>query len=315
MARTTVSLVAYQNRPEDLESLMHVLAEDPFIAAWVIVDNSASEDPELSAQLCATTLAHGGIYIPSPRNVGFGAGHNSAMRVLRNTPSDFHLMLNPDIGFDASVLPALAEVMDARPEVGLVMPRVYFPNGVSQAHCHLLPTPVDLILRRFAPLFLKRIAQQRMLHYDLRAMDKTQPAEVPFFSGCFLFMRRSLLDRIGGFDERFLLYMEDVDLCRRLAAHAELVYWPAVSISHVHQRGSYKNVKLTRIHAHSALLYFSKWGWFVDRERTRINDNARQRLLGVLPTAASLALAPSRPTSLAGALAAAKSQRHPPSSQ
>ena len=86
-----------------------------------------------------------------------------------------------------------------------------------------------------------------------------------------MFARRSVLDAVGGFDERFFLYMEDVDLCRRMLAVSRLLYWPDVTVEHVHQMGSYRNRKLLLLHVRSAIQYFNKWGWIWDRSRTQIN--------------------------------------------
>jgi GT2 family glycosyltransferase len=274
MSRTTASLVCYRSDVAELEPLMRSLMDNPAVSAWVVVDNGATENPELADVLRAQTEAHGGIYVAAAGNIGFGAGHNAALHALRDIPSDFHVMLNPDIEFGNSVLDVLAEVMEAHPGVGLVMPRVLYPDGVSQSHCHLLPAPIDLILRRFAPHLLQRAARDRMNRYEMRSMDRSQPAQVPFFSGCFLFTRRSMLESIGGFDERFFLYMEDLDLCRRLAGVSELLYWPAVCILHAHQRGSYKNRKLMILHARSAVHYFNKWGWIFDSARSQVNARA-----------------------------------------
>jgi hypothetical protein len=278
MPRTTASLVCYKTSLTELEPLLRSLREDPSIAAWLVVDNAAAEDPAQAERLRELTHHYGGMCVAPVRNIGFGAGHNMALEALRNVPSDFHLMLNPDIVFGRDVLPALTAVMDAQPRVGLIMPRVYYPDGTTQYLCKLLPTPLDFLLRRFAPGPLQRLTRKRMDRYELRAMDCAQPARIPFLSGCFMFTRRSVLESVGGFDDRYFLYLEDVDLCRRLSAIAELLYWPAVSIAHTHERGSHKHLKLMLTHIRSAVLYFNKWGWVFDAARKRINRAALSQL-------------------------------------
>jgi len=278
MSRTTASLVCYKTSLTELEPLLRSLREDPSIDTWVVVDNAAAEDPTQAERLRELTHHYGGIYVAPIANIGFGAGHNAALEALRNVPSAFHLIVNPDIVFGRDVLPALTAVMDAQPRVGLIMPRVFYPDGTTQYLCRLLPTPLDSILRRFAPGVLQRLAQRSMDRYELREMDCEQSAQIPFLAGCFMFTRRSVLESVGGFDERYFLYLEDVDLCRRLSTVSELLYWPAVSIVHTQERGSHKNFKLMLTHTRSAILYFNKWGWFFDADRTRINNTALAQL-------------------------------------
>jgi GT2 family glycosyltransferase len=278
MSRTTVSLVLYKSNPAELEPLLRSLTVDRAVSSWVVVDNSAAELPGTQPALRALVESLGGQYVPAPSNVGFGAGHNLALKALAGVPSDFHLLLNPDITFDATVLPALETAMDNQGRVALMMPQVLFPGGENQYLCKLLPTPLDFALRRFAPGPLQKIARGRMDRYELREMDLHQPAQIPFLSGCFMFLRRSVFEEIGGFDKSYFLYMEDVDLCRRIAAAGELLYWPAARVTHVHQRGSHTSIKLMFTHLRSAITYFNKWGWFFDTDRSRINKTALARI-------------------------------------
>jgi GT2 family glycosyltransferase len=130
---------------------------------------------------------------------------------------------------------------------------------------------MDLVLRRFAPGFIRRAAQKRIASYELREFDYATPAQVPSLSGCFMFTRRAVLDTVGGFDERFFLYMEDLDLCRRMGAVSKLLYWPGATVTHVHQKASYRNVRSLTAHLIAAVKYFNKWGWFFDPQRKEVN--------------------------------------------
>jgi hypothetical protein len=229
------------------------------------VDNGSSDEIRNAVQ------AMGGIYLRPRKNIGFGRGHNLALKQLAGVDAPYHLILNPDIAFDVEALGRLAQIMDSHSDVGLVMPRILYPDGSNQYLCKLLPAPVDLVLRRFLPRPWRGLGQERIASYELRTLDYDAPAYVPSLSGCFMFARRSALDAVGGFDERFFLYMEDVDLCRRMLAVSRLLYWPGVTVEHVHQMGSYRNRKLLFLHIRSAVQYFNKWGWIGDNTRAQIN--------------------------------------------
>jgi GT2 family glycosyltransferase len=68
------------------------------------------------------------------------------------------------------------------------------------------------------------------------------------------------------------MYLEDVDLCRRVRQRFETIYFPEVAVYHGYEKGSYRNVRLMIYHILSAIRYFQKWGWFRDVERTYINQ-------------------------------------------
>ncbi len=95
--------------------------------------------------------------------------------------------------------------------------------------------------------------------------------EVPSLSGCFMFIRTDVLKQIGGFDKRFFMYAEDLDLCRRVGEVTRTMYYPEVSVFHEYEKGSYKNRKLLKYHICSVIKYFNKWGWVIDRKRKKRN--------------------------------------------
>lgn len=263
--KMTASVVIYANVLVDIQQLLTGLREPQHILRWVVVDNGSSDEIRDAVQQM------GGIYVRPAMNLGFGRGHNLALKLLDGVDTPYHLILNPDIVFDSDALGRLADVMDSHPDVGLVMPKVLYPDGSNQHLCKLLPAPIDLVLRRFLPGPWKGLARKRTASYELRFLDADAPAYVPSLSGCFMFARRSVLQAVGGFDERFFLYMEDVDLCRRMLGVSRLLYWPGVTVEHVHQMGSYRSRKLLFLHIRSAIQYFNKWGWFMDATRTQIN--------------------------------------------
>ncbi len=274
MPLITASLVCYKTPAKELEPLFARLrgSTAPTVD-WVVVDNAAVERPEEAKLLAAAVHRFGGRYLPSA-NVGFGSAHNLALRALEGTAAAFHLMLNPDILFGEEVLPSLMGVFAEHPRAVRVMPRVQFPDGREQKLCKLLPMPLDFALRRFLPRSLQVLAQGRLDRYELKGLADAPSVHVPFLSGCFIFSRWDTLRAVGGFDERYFLYMEDVDLCRRMAAQGDLLYWPAVYVTHGFHRGSHVSFQLMLRHLQSSWHYYNRWGWIGDREGARINREA-----------------------------------------
>ena len=99
----------------------------------------------------------------------------------------------------------------------------------------------------------------------MRSFDYDSPMEVQCLSGCFMFFRSEVLHRVGGFDERFFMYFEDFDLSLRSSSIARNVYFPEAYVVHERQSAHRRSWRLKLIFAQSALLYFSKWGWFSTR--------------------------------------------------
>ena len=95
----------------------------------------------------------------------------------------------------------------------------------------------------------------------MQDMDYKKTFPVPFAQGSFLVIRTELFRQLGGFDERYFLYMEDADLCRRVNEVSELRYCPKAEVIHKWGKGSHKNFKLFCIHVKSMIAYFGKWGW------------------------------------------------------
>ncbi len=260
----SASLVLFHNDPTQYGQAMRCFL-DGCDGILYVVDNS-------TVQLQHELFAHPRVrYLHAGENLGFGKAHNRAIAMAAGI-SDAHLLLNPDISFKPQVLPELGQFLGANPDVGAVMPRITYPDGSPQRLCKLLPTPIDLILRRFIPS--ERIKEKINQRYEMQGLVQDRPSRVPTLSGCFLLIRSDILHRVGGFDERFFMYLEDVDLVRRIGDVAETVYQPSVEVVHAYAKGSYRNRKLLGYHLRSAIQYFNKWGWFFDSTRKMRNRNA-----------------------------------------
>jgi hypothetical protein len=260
----TVSIVAYKSNPAELEQAIRSLSDTSLRIIIVIVDNSPTEE---LGPLCR---ALGTEYLYTGNNLGFGAAHNIAFKKF--STSKYHLVLNPDVQFGHKVLEELVAFLELNESVGLVMPRVVYPSGSPQKLCKRLPDPLDIIARRLFPGFLQRLFRRRMSAFELCDMDMNKVLSVPFLSGCFMLIRKKVLNDIGTFDERYFLYFEDLDLTRRIHQQYNTVYYPGVTITHRHDKGSYKSARHLFYSIQSAFRYFNKWGWIYDRDRDQINN-------------------------------------------
>ncbi len=268
----TVSLVTFRNGEEKLNALLRSLEESTVSWNLFVYDNSPTDD--LAPLFRGPSIS----YFHDPRNAGFGRGHNVAFAQVRSQ-ADFHLIVNPDISFGPPVLGHMIAVMERNSDIGILAPKILFPDGSLQRTGRRLPSPMDFFVRRFCPFrsLQKRINER----YEIHDYDYTYPLEVPFISGCFMLVRSDLFEKLGGFDERFFMYTEDIDLTRRMMEYGRTVLDPSVSVYHEYERGSHKNIRLLCIFLRSAFQYFNKWGWFFDKGRRRLLPREYRNLLSL----------------------------------
>jgi len=256
-----VSIVTYKTDLEELRKCLESLTS-PLVSQIFIVDNSRMES---IADFCRQY--RNVMYIGSD-NVGYGTGHNKALKQVLDTDAKYHLVLNSDVYFEPDVLDKIVEYMDTHEDVAQLIPNTTYPDGRLQYVCRLLPTPLDLIFRRFLP---KSIARMRDKRFLLEDYSRIEEMDIPFLLGSFMFFRTECFKRVGLFDESIFMYMEDIDITRRMHKYYKTIFWPYVTIVHAHKQSSYKNKKMLKIHIKSAIQYFNKWGWMFDKERSRWN--------------------------------------------
>ena len=257
----TASIVTYHNSEEEISKLATSLLKENVNHIYII-DNSSND-------LLRTVINDPAITYIHSMNVGYGKAHNIAIKLASKKNSTYHIIVNPDIEISHNCISALKEFMDNKIDCGLVMPQIKYPNGEIQYLCKLLPTPTDLIIRRFIPF--SNLQKKIDYTYELRMSNYNKIMEVPSLSGCFMFIRTDILKQVGGFDESFFMYAEDVDLCRRIGKISKTFFYPHTYVIHSYEKGSYKNYKLLKYHITSIIKYFNKWGWFFDKKRTSIN--------------------------------------------
>ncbi len=260
--KTTASIVTYLTDSQELSLCVKSLLADGIDMVY-IVDNSPGREIE--------SLLHGNnavTYIHNGKNLGYGTAHNIAIRRAMELGVEYHLVINSDVRFGHDTLGPIIRYMDANPGTGQLIPNMVYPDGSLQHSVRLLPTPADLILRRFLPDVLSRKLDNR---YMLRFWNHSTPLDIPYHQGSFMFFRMSALKEVGLFDERFFMYPEDIDITRRMHRRYRTMFWPEVTVVHDHRAASYHSFRMLCIHMINMVRYFNKWGWFFDSERRRLN--------------------------------------------
>jgi GT2 family glycosyltransferase len=113
------------------------------------------------------------------------------------------------------------------------------------------------------PNFIKNIFQKRMDRYEYKDHNYEDIIyDIPYLSGCFMFLRTETLKKVGFFDDKIFMYLEDADLTRRFLEVSRTVYFPKAHIFHHFAKLTHKKVKFKWITVQSAFIYFNKWGWF-----------------------------------------------------
>jgi GT2 family glycosyltransferase len=264
--QVSASIVVYKNDPAEIVSAVKSVLSTSMRVRCTVVDNSPTPALRHYVTEC------GANYIYANTNLGFGAAHNLALRSDCEV-SEYHIVLNPDVQFAAEILNALYLFMNDDQDIGLVMPKIRYPDGTDQRLCKQLPSPLALVARRFLGGIGRSVFDKQLSRYELRQLDLATTREIPCLSGCFMFMRSAVVREVGFFDERYFMYMEDVDLCRRIGERSKTVFYPKVAVTHGYTKGSYRDPKLLKYHLQSSFKYFNKWGWIYDSGRTKMNKN------------------------------------------
>ncbi len=247
----TATIVLYKESVVEVSKTIESFMNIPQFKKLFLVDNSPTDvlkdkynHPEIE-------------YMFVGKNIGFGSAHNKVIPKIKNL-SCYHLVLNPDVTFTSDIITKLIQKIDEDEKLVLISPKVLFPNGKDQYTSRRYPTLSELIIRRLP--FFNALFPYVIEKGEYRNRDLSQSFHPDFMHGCFLLFKTEAFVKLKGFDERYFLYMEDVDICKKLDAQGlKKLYYPEVKIVHVLKKRSIKNFKLFTFHTISVFQYFYKW--------------------------------------------------------
>ncbi|PHR73273.1 MAG: glycosyl transferase family 2 [Lutibacter sp.] len=263
----TASLVTYNNDITMLKKTIASFLNTNLNVKLSIIDNSPSDNLKILKNINTQKIE----YTHNPTNPGFGTAHNIAIKEnLNNTL--YHLILNPDIYFEENVNEEIITFLEKNIEVGVLMPKIVYPDNSTQFVAKLLPTPFTFFVRRLIPI--KSILEKVNHKFELRFTGYNKIMEVPYLSGCYLVIKTEALKKAGLFDENYFMHCEDIDICRTIINSGyKSVFYPKVKVVHAHEKKSMKSINNLKVYIKSMIYYFNKWGWFFDSKRKEINKN------------------------------------------
>jgi GT2 family glycosyltransferase len=279
---TTLAVAIVHYRAEDLcrQCVDRLQASTLSDFSAVIVDNGSNRPIE---GLDGDTRFH----LEEPgRNLGYAAGINLALDRLP-TSTQYVLLLNADVLVEPDTLTSVFDVLEAEPEIGAATCRLLLPSGGIDPACRRSePTVVSALAKQ---LGISRLfpTNRTLGRYNLTYLDATVAHDVDSGTGAFLMLRRRALEAAGGrLDERYFLFGEDLDLCRRIReAGYRIRYWPGSTALHVKGSGRIRAARTTGHFYQAMWIYYRKWGRF------RSNPVVLAGLAGTLTVLGSAELA------------------------
>ncbi|WP_270328129.1 glycosyltransferase [Enterococcus malodoratus] len=253
----TVSIVTHNSDKIflSLDSLIETLGEDQTIQIRIF-DNASEADYRKHLE---SYLAYPFIKIIfHEENKGFGFGHNAN---LLGTDG-YGIIFNPDIILSENHLKEMTNHLAEQPECGLLAPKILNEDGTTQYLIRNHLNVFDYMLRFIPFKFVKKLFAKRLAKFECRDLRDDQDSLVRMISGSFMVADLAKFNEIDGFDERYFMYFEDNDLCRKMEqAGYKTVYSPQFTVIHLYERGAVKSRKLFFIFLQSMRKYFQKWGW------------------------------------------------------
>ncbi len=246
----SASIVTYNDGEEAAEAVKSLNdCTNRYPLKLYVVDNSPNDETAK-----AVSKVGGATLLSQHKNLGFGAAHN---KVLSEELGKYHFIVNPDIKINSDVLSDMVDVLETNPDILLACPKICNPDGSEQKLPKLRPTAKRLFLGRLSSVCgaFKKIRED----YILADREITEITDIDFCTGCFCVIRTDAFKKLGGFDERYFMYLEDADLTLRAKNLGRTVMIPSVSVTHAWHRDSAKKLKYLMIHLNSSIKFLIKW--------------------------------------------------------
>ena len=218
----------------------------------IVVDSASSDDSVvmLRQDFPWVTL------IACQENVGFPRGNNLG---IAKADGRYILLLNPDTEIGKNALSRMIDYMDEETDVGVTGPQLLYPDGAIQSSRRRFPT---LATGFFESTWLQNVAPRSIMgRYYAQDLPDDETSDVDWVMGACLMVRRQVVDRIGGMDEAYFMYSEELDWCRRIKdAGWRVVYLPAAQVIHYEGKSSEQAVTARHVNFQRAKLrYYRKY--------------------------------------------------------
>ena len=245
MSKVAIIIVNYRTGHMVVENLAAIASERETLEHSVvayIVDNNSEDD---SVEVIADAIEQAGWIEwarlrPNPRNDGFSAGNNIALReILRQAEAcDYVYFLNPDATIRSGAIGILTDFLDERPEVAMVGSRLEEPDGTVSCSAFRFPSPIGEFLRGAQLGIFDRLFHS----WVVAPPPQDQPHQADWVAGASCMVRRTVFDQIGLLDEGYFLYFDEVDFMKS-AAEARLEVWYNPHAKVIHRAGSATKIK------------------------------------------------------------------------
>lgn len=221
----------------------------------IVVDNASGDGSDRLIALAFPDI----VIIRNKVNLGFAKATNIG---IKNSTGRYLLLLNPDTEITGNALEKLINFLRDTAEAGIVAPKLLYPDGSLQFSCRLFINFRIIILQRtFLGKFFKNSGTIKK--YLMSDWNHNETRKVDWLLAACMMIPRTVINRIGGLNEAYKLYFEDVDICYRMKlASLGVYYYPDAVVIHDHQRGSAGKFSIKTIwHIQSAISFFNKFGW------------------------------------------------------
>jgi colanic acid biosynthesis glycosyl transferase WcaI len=254
-AVVSVLIVSFKCWPVLESCLVSIENEGSALPLEVIVVDNASQDDTVASVAERFPWVR---IIANHDNVGFAHAANEAMQIAQG---EYFLILNPDTLLPHGSLSASVAELERHPDVGMLGCKLVRPDGSFDHACKRGFPTVSSALYFFFGLSRLRPSSPRFAHYTAGPLDKDDTGPVDAVNGAFMLVRRGAVDEVGAMDERYWLYAEDLDWCRRFWETGwKILYWPGVEVVHTKggSAGEYRSWILNRAFHRSMWLFYAK---------------------------------------------------------